>query len=463
MPSTTEIADVAILGGGPGGYVAALVAAQRGARVVLIERERLGGTCLNVGCIPTKVLTTAADLLLGMRKAGEFGLECEHTSVDSSVLQSYKKKTVDQLVDGVEHLLRARRVEIVRGEAQLARPGLLTVSQSGMISELAANHIILAPGSVTADLPIEGRNLPGVITSTEALSLDRIPNRLVVIGGGVIGLEFACIFQAFGSRVTVLEMTSTLLPGATDEPMARRLQAILTRRGMVIQVNATVQGITTVRDVLQVHAGELVFEADYVLVATGRWPNTSALHNLGLRMSGRAIAVDQQMSTNLTNVWAVGDAVGGLMLAHKAMMEGRVAAENITGGCRRADYRSVPNVIFTRPEIASVGITEVQARSSNLRVKISQFPFSANPRARILGATEGLARLICEAESGRILGVHMLGPHATDLIAEGALAVQMGATADDLAWTTHAHPTLPEAILEASLGFRGAAIHMQSH
>lgn len=459
-----EIADLAILGGGPAGYVAALVAAQRGARVILVERERVGGTCLNAGCIPTKVLTTAADLLARCGTAGDLGLSIPQVSADLSSLMARKKNTVDHLVQGVEHLLRARRVTVIAGEAQLIKPGLLSVSANGIVSEIPAMHILLAPGSITADPPIEGRDLPGVITSTEALVVDAVPARLVVIGGGVIGLEFACIYEALGSQVTVLEMTSALLPGATDEPLARRLRSILQRRGMAIHTGVCVQKIVKVADALKVIAGESTFEANKVLIAAGRWPNTASIDRsgLGLRISGRAIAVDDRMATNLPDVWAAGDAVPGPMLAHKAMMEGRVVAENMTGGSRRADYRSVPNVIFTRPEIASVGLTEAQARANSIEIKVSQFPMSANPRARILGETEGVVRLICETRNGRVLGVHLMGPHVTDWIAEGALAVQMSATADDLAWTTHAHPTLPEAMLEAALGFRNAAVHMQS-
>jgi dihydrolipoamide dehydrogenase len=459
-----ENADIAVLGGGPAGYVAALVAAQRGARVTLVERQRLGGTCLNVGCIPTKVLTTAADLLARCRTAGDLGLSIPQVSADLSCLMARKQNTVDQLVQGVEHLLRARRVTVIAGEAQFIKPGLLSVSANGIVSEIPARHILLAPGSITAYPPIEGRDLPGVITSTEALIVDAVPARLVVIGGGVIGLEFACIYEALGSQVTVLEMTSALLPGATDEPLARRLQSILQRRGMAIHTGVCVKKIVKVADALKVIAGESTFEADKVLIAAGRWPNTASIvhSGLGLRISGRAIAVDDRMATNLPDVWAAGDAVPGPMLAHKAMMEGRVVAENMTGGSRRADYRSVPNVIFTRPEIASVGLTEAQARATGLEIKVSQFPMSANPRALILGETDGVVRLICEKGSGRMLGVHLMGPHVTDWIAEGALAVQTGATADDLAWTTHAHPTLPEAMLEAALGFRDAAVHMQS-
>lgn len=279
---------------------------------------------------------------------------------------------------------------------------------------------------------------------------------------------FACIYEALGSRVTILEMMPKLLPGGTDEAIAKRLAAILRRRGVGLHLGAMVKGIEAAGDGLRVtFAKGDVLEgavADRVLVATGRLPNTTdgALGELELRMSGRAIAVDGRMATNLPDVWAIGDAVGGLMLAHKAMVEGRVVAENVTGGDRTVDYRSVPNVVWSRPEVASVGLTEAQARAAGALVKVSQFPFSANPRARILGEVEGLVKMVCEATTGQVLGMHLMGPQVTELVAEAALAVQLGATADDVAWTTHAHPTLPEAVLEAALGFRDATIHFHS-
>jgi dihydrolipoamide dehydrogenase len=263
-------------------------------------------------------------------------------------------------------------------------------------------------------------------------------------------------------------MTPSILPDGSDEAIAKRLHMVLRRRGMQIQTSTVVKRIERIGESLRVFAEtagtETATDCERVLIATGRWPNTQGMGfaELGLRMNGRAIAVDERLATNLPSVWAVGDAIGGWMLAHKAMVDGRVAAENATGGQRPVDYRSVPNVIFTRPEVAGVGLTEAQARTQGARVKVTQFPFSANPRARILGESDGVVRLLCEVGSGRILGVHMLGPHVTDLIAEGALAVQTGATADDLAWTTHAHPTLPEAMLEAALGFRDAAIHIHT-
>lgn len=469
MSISNEHVDIAVLGGGPGGYVAALDAARRGARVVLVEKEQVGGTCLNVGCIPTKALATTAELLVRSKQANAFGLSIPEVAVDLPALMNYKRSVVNQLVGGVEQLLKARRVALVRGTARMTKPDTLVVDGvQDSPQEITANHIILAPGSIPAAPPIDGRDLPGVMTSTGAMDIDTVPPRLVVIGGGVIGLEFACIYEALGSQVTVLEMASSILPEGTDEAIAKRLQIILRRRGMAIQTGVTVQRIERAGDTLRVFTvaagGEASFEGERVLVATGRWPNTQGMgfEEVGLRMKGRAIAVDERMAANLPNVWAIGDAVGGWMLAHKAMVEGRVAAENVMGGQREIDYRSVPNVIFTRPEVASVGLTEAQARNAGAEVKVSQFAFSANPRARILGESDGLVRLVCEADSGEILGAHMMGPHVTDLIAEVALAVQMEATADDLAWATHAHPTLPEAMLEAALGFRNAAIHMHS-
>ena len=468
-----DLCDVAILGAGPGGYVAALRAAQLGANVTLVEKERVGGTCLNVGCIPTKALTTSAELLVKARQADGLGVSIPEAAPNLPSLMAHKQGVVDNLVSGVEQLLRKRQITLVEGEGRLVRPDTVRVtSATGNVVEILARHVILAPGSVTARPPIPGLDLSGVMTSTEALDIAKVPEQLVVVGGGVIGLEFACIYEALGSQVTVLEMMPTLLPGVTDDSLAKRLALILRRRGMVIHTGVTVEVIEPAKSGLRVifagAKGKDAVEGERVLVAVGRWPNTDdlGLAEFGVKMNGRAIAVDEHLGTNLPNVWAIGDAVGGMMLAHKAMVDGRVVAENVMGGKRAVDYRSVPSVVFTRPEIASVGLTEAEARARGAdglpQFKVTKFPFSANPRSQILGETEGQIRLVCEVGSGRVLGVHVMGPHATDLIAEGALAVQVGATADDLAWTTHAHPTLPEAMLEAALGFRDATIHFHS-
>jgi dihydrolipoamide dehydrogenase len=436
----------------------------------VIENQRVGGTCLNIGCIPTKALTTSTELLLKVRRAHEFGLAISSAAPDLPALMAYKLGTVDALVGGVEHLLKRAGVILLRGTGELVAPDTLLVQpDTGDAMSVSASRVILAPGSITARPPLPGLDLPGVITSTDALEISDVPARLIVVGGGVIGLEFACIYEALGSQVTILEMMSTLLPGGTDEGLTQRLALLLRRRGMSIVTGANVEEIAsaggglaaTYRDA----KGALTrIEGDRVLVATGRWPNTDGLGlaEVGVKMDGRAIDVDEHLATSVPNVWAVGDAVRGPMLAHKAMVDGRVAAENACGGSRAVDYRSVPNVVYTRPEVATVGLTEAQARQAGADVKVSQFPFSANPRARILGETDGLVKLVCEAGTGVVLGVHLMGPHATDLIAEGALAVQVGATADDLAWTTHAHPTLPEAILEAALGFSDATLHFST-
>lgn len=281
----------------------------------------------------------------------------------------------------------------------------------------------------------------------------------------MIGLEFASIYEALGSQVTILEMMPALLPSATDESLTKRLAMMLRRRGITIHLRAQVEAIEKSAGALEVQfsgiKGRATVSGNRVLVAVGRWPNTDSLtlKRFGIRLDGRAIAVDETLATEADDVWAIGDAIGGWMLAHSAMEEGRIAAENALGGKHTVDHRSVPNVIFTRPEIASVGLTESQARDQGIEVVVGQFPFSAVPKARILGEGEGLVKLVCKAGSGKVLGVHLLGPHATDLIAEGALAVQLGATAEDLAWTTHAHPTLPEAMLEAALDFSKNAIH----
>lgn len=462
--------DLAILGGGPGGYVAALRAAQLGERVVLIERERVGGTCLNIGCIPTKALTTAAEVLLKAKRARDFGIAISAATPDLPALMAYKQSTVDTLVQGVEYLLQEAGVALWHGEGHLIAPTTIQFRRNtGETVTVTARQVILAPGSITARPPIPGQDLPGVITSTAALDIQELPPHLVVIGGGIIGLEFACIYEALGSQVTVLEMLPVLLASGTDEALARRLALLLRRRGINVITGAEVQSIEASGDRLTVtyrNTQGMVAQVagERVLLAVGRWPNTEnlGLAELGVNRNGRAIAVDEYLATTVPGVWAIGDAIGGMMFAHKAMVDGRIVAENIHGARRKVDYRSVPKVIFTRPEVASVGLTENEARRQGADLKIAQFPFSANPRARILGETDGLVKLVCEAGSGRILGVHLMGPHATELIAEGALAVQTAATADDLAWTTHAHPTLTEAILETALGFHDATLHFHA-
>ena len=301
---------------------------RRGARVVLIEKQRVGGTCLNAGCIPTKVLTSVTELLVRAKQAGDFGLSIPQAAVDLPALMAYKRKTVEQLVGGVEQLLKARRVRLIHGEARLVKPDTISIEDGkGGREEVSAQRIILAPGSVTATPPIAGSSLLGVLTSTGALDIETVPARLVVVDGGVVGLEFACIYEALGSKVTVLEMTPGILSGATDEVIAKRLQVLLRRRGLEVQTGTVVQRIEQAGAALRIFgqsagAGSAT-DCDRVLIATGRWPNTQGMGfaELGLRMNGRAIAVNERLATNLPNVWAAGDAIGGWMLAHKAMVD----------------------------------------------------------------------------------------------------------------------------------------------
>jgi len=459
-----ELYDLAVIGGGPGGYVAALRAAQLGGRVVLVEKQWVGGTCLNIGCIPTKALMSSAEAYLGAQHGESFGFAAGKVTPNWSRMLQRKQEIIAGLVSGVERLLKDRAVKLIRGVGRVCRPGEVEVTLSdGSTTMVTARQLILANGSVSAQLPLPGTDLPGVITSTEALALPDIPQSMVIVGGGVIGVEFAALFHALGSRVSIIEMLPTLLPGQTDDAISKRLLTLFKQRGIEVRTNSPVQCIEQTED------GQLLVRfggtkpgtttGQYVLIAVGRWPYTGGLEALDLRRQGRAIWVDERLATSLPGVYAIGDLVPGPMLAHVAMVEGRVAAENALGGNRKMDYRSTPNVIFTMPEVASVGLTEAQAREQGADVKVTQFPLRANARAQTLEECDGLVKLVCETGSGRILGMHLMGPRVTELIAEGALAVQLGATADDLAWTIHGHPTLSEAVLEAALGWSDSMIH----
>ena len=467
MTDTKERFQIVVVGGGPGGYVAAIRAAQLGARVALVEKDRVGGTCLNVGCIPTKALITSAELYQEALRGDVFGVDVEQVRPNLARMMEHKRAVVEGLVSGVVGLLEANGVTVFEGVGHLLSPREVeVVKESGERTILEAKSLVIATGSVPAELPVEGADLPGVLTSTEALEIGHVPETLVVVGGGVIGLEFAGFFNALGTKVTVLEMLPTLLPGACDEELCRRLLPLLRRQGVEVQTNTRVVKFTRsetggVEVIFERADGQGKASAEFALVATGRWPYTDGLgvDELGIRRDGRAIGVDERLQTSLPGVYSIGDVIGGYMLAHVASVEGRVAAENALGHQRTMDYRSVPNVVFTNPEVASVGLTEAEAREEGYQIKVGKFPFSANARAQTLESPQGIVKLVCEEASGRVLGMHVLGTRASDLIAEGALAVQVGATADDLAWTTHAHPTLPEAVLETALGVVGQSIH----
>jgi len=457
-----EQKDVVVIGGGPGGYVAAIHAAHLGAQVALIEKDRLGGTCLNRGCIPTKALVRSAEVFLEARRADEFGVETGSVRANLPRIMAHKKKVVDALVSGVEQLVKANKVSLHHGTGRLLSPHLVKVNNA----EIAAKNIIIATGSESALLPVDDLSLPGVMTTDGILELEELPESLVIIGGSHVGVEFASIFNALGTKVTIVKRRPLLLE-PIDEEIGRRFAQLLPRQGIGVITGAAVKAIrrdgSLLRVVWDAPEGEQGVSGQMVLVATGRRPYREGLgcSELGLKTEGSAITVNECLETNINGIYAIGDVLGKHMLAHVASYEGEIAAENAVGRRRRADYRAVPTCVFTYPEIAGVGITEQDAKDSNIPHKVSKFPFAACGRAVAMGETAGMVKVICHAGDGKVLGVHIMGPHAGDLIAEGVLAIQLGATARDLAHTIHAHPTLPEAVQETAMGLLEGAIHFR--
>jgi dihydrolipoamide dehydrogenase len=457
-----EQKDVVIIGGGPGGYVAAIHAAHLGAEVALIEKDRLGGTCLNRGCIPTKALVRSTEVFLEAKRADEFGVEIGSVKANLPQIMARKKKVVDTAVSGVEQLIKVNRVSLHHGTGRLVSPRLVKVNTT----EIRAKKIIVATGSKSTLLPVDGLGLPGVITTDDILELEELPESLVVIGGSHVGVEFASIFNALGTKVTIVKRRPLLLE-PVDGEIGRRFAQLLPRQGIRVITGAAVKAIlrdgSLLRVVWDTPEGEQGVNGQMVLMATGRQPYSEELgwSELGLKMEHGAISVNEYLETNIEGVYAIGDVLGRHMSAHVASYEGEIATENALGRRRQADYRAVPTCVFTYPEIAGVGITEQDARDSNTPHKVSKFPFAACGRAIAMGETVGMVKIICHAHDGKVLGVHIMGPHAGDLIAEGALAIQLGATAKDLAHTIHAHPTLPEAVRETAMGLLDGAIHFR--
>ena len=452
--------DVVILGGGPGGYVAALRAAQLGAKTAIVEKDRLGGTCLVRGCIPTKALLQSSELYSLAKGGAEFGLVTDSIAFDWSVAQKRKTAVVDQLVKGVEGLLKAGGVTTFRGAARLTGKGTVTVGND----VIKAKDIVIATGSAISRIPLKGAE--HTIDSDQILELKDVPKRLAVIGGGVVGMEFAAMFAALGSKVTVLEMLPQVLP-MVDADLVNVYTKHLAGIGGAIHTNSKVAEVVKSKGGLQVRFSEGgeggALDADQVLLAVGRSPYTEGLgaEAAGVKLERGRVVVDAQLRTTASGVWAIGDVIGGIMLAHVASYEGICAVENIAGnGNRTPDYHAAPNCIYTDPEIAHVGLGEKEARDKGLDIKVGRFPFAASGRALTLGQSEGFAKVIAEAGSGKILGAHIIGPRATDLIAEATLAIQNGLTMEQLDLTIHAHPTLPESLMEAALAAQGRAIHI---
>ena len=454
--------DIVVIGGGPGGYVAAIHAAHLGAKVAVVEKDRLGGTCLNRGCIPTKTLVRSVEVLLEAKRADEFGIEIGNVKANFQKIMARKSNIASQLVSGVEQLMKLNKISVYRGAGHILSPHLAKVNDE----EIATRKIIIATGSESALLPILGLELPGVLTTDDILELKELPESLVIIGGSYVGVEFASIFNVLGTKVTIVKRRPLRLE-PVDEEIGRRFAQTLPRQGIKVKIGAAVKAIKRNGAVLEVvwdtPEGEQGVEGQMVLMATGRRPYTEelGLSELGIKMDGRAIVVNERLETNIKDIYAIGDVLGKNMLAHVASYEGEVAADNALGHPRQADYQAVPSCFFTQPEIAGVGITEKEANDGGIPHKVSKFPFSASGRAVAMGETMGMVKMICNADNGRVLGIHIMGPHASELIAEGVLAMQLGATAEDIAHTIHAHPTLPEAVRETAMGQLYGSIHFQ--
>src|SRR5437899_530478 len=452
--------DVVGIGGGPGGYVGALRAAQLGARTAIVEKDRMGGTCLVRGCIPTKALLQSSELYTLARAGEPFGLVADKIAFDWSAAQKRKTSVVDQLVKGVEGLLKAGGVSSFKGAARLVGEGVVDVGGD----HLQAKDIVIATGSAIARIPLPGADL--TIDSDQILELKEVPRRLAVIGGGVVGMEFAAMFAALGSKVTVLEMLPQVL-AMVDADLVNVYTKHLAGLGGEVHTNSKVSKVVKQNGGLQVQfstgAEGGAADADQVLLAVGRVPYTDGLdaEKAGVKLDRYRVVVDEHLHTDADGIWAIGDVIGGIMLAHVASYEGVCAVENITGHASRTpDYHAAPNCVYTDPEIAHVGLGEKEAKEKGLDIKVGKFPFVASGRALTLGQSEGFAKVIADAGSGKILGAHIIGPRATDLIAEATLAIQNGLTMDQLDLTIHAHPTLPESLMEAALAAQGRAIHI---
>jgi dihydrolipoamide dehydrogenase len=469
--------DLVIIGSGPGGYVCALRAGQLGLRTALVEQDAsLGGTCLNVGCIPTKALLHAADLLTEARRARDFGLALGgEPQVDMAALQSYRGRVVTKNTKGVDFLMRKNRVEVVRGHGKLAGPGKVAVTAGGATRTLAARHVVLALGSAARTLPgfdFDGRR---VISSTEALTLDRVPPRLAILGAGAVGVEFASIYGRFGSQVTLIELLPRVLP-LEDEEVSAELERAFRRQGIAVMTGTRAEKLDRGAgdgEPLAVHVRgsdgkEQAVGCDLLLVAVGRGPASqgAGLEEAGVALEKGYVRVDERLQTSVPGVHAIGDLVtvpgrAHPQLAHLASHEGIFVAEHLAGlDPRPIDYDLVPSCTYCAPEVASVGLSEAEAKRRGVEVKVGRFPFSANSKASILLESLGFVKIVADAKYDQVLGVHIIGPRATELIAEGVTALRLESTSEEIHRAIHAHPTLSEAVMEAAHGVAGHPIHI---
>ncbi len=460
---------VVVIGAGPAGYVCAIRLAQLGQQVTVVEKDALGGTCLNVGCIPSKAMIAAGALLERIRRASVMGITAQSVKLDLERLVAWKGEVVNRLTSGVGGLFKNHRIEHVKGRARLADARTVKVETESGERSLACDDIVLATGSVPK--PLEGFEFgEAVWSSTEALAPARIPAHLLVIGGGYIGLELGFLYRKLGSEVTVVEFTGGALPGQ-EKDCVRLIERSLKQKGLKLLTRTAAKSYESRGEKLLVKVERLegaakgadTIECDQILCTVGRVPLSAGLglEAIGLQPDRKGfVPVDGQRRTSILNVYAIGDLAGEPMLAHKGSREGLVVAAVIAGQKEEYDARCVPAVIFTDPEMASVGLSEEEAAQQGRELKVGQFPFAANGRALSLLEPEGFVKIVADAATDEVLGVHMVGPDVTELVAEAALAIEMGATAEDIARTIHAHPTLPEAVMEAAEAVHKLAVHI---
>ncbi|QDT34501.1 dihydrolipoyl dehydrogenase [Thalassoglobus polymorphus] len=457
--------DLVVIGAGPGGYVAAIRAAQLGKKVAIVEKEKqLGGTCLRVGCIPSKALLESSHLYenaqVGMK---DRGVTFSKVQLDLAAMMKHKSGVVDTLAGGIDGLMKKNKIERLVGHGKLTGKGQVTISSRGEEVQVEADQILLATGSVPASLP--GMSIDGeyVGSSTEALKYDEVPKQMVVIGGGVIGLELGTVWRRLGSQVTVLEYMDRILPGL-DSEIAKEALKLFKQQGLEFQLGAKVTGVKINRKTVDVLIdGQEPLRCEKVLMAVGRRPNTGSLglEEAGVEVDQRGfVKVNSRYQTSAPGVFAVGDLIGGAMLAHKAEEEGIACVEQLFSSYGHVNYNAIPSVVYTDPEIASVGKTEDELKESGIEYRKGSFPFMANGRARASGHLEGKVKILADAKTDRVLGVHIIGANAGELIAECVAAIEFGASSEDIARTCHAHPTLSETIKEAALAVDKRTIHM---
>ena len=454
--------ELAIIGAGPGGYVAGIRAGQLGIKTIIIEKNYLGGVCLNVGCIPTKALLHASEILLNIKNSSKMGIEINDLKLDIKKLNSWKNSIIDKLVSGINFLLKNYNVEVIFGEAKFIDEKTLLVKTKNGDIKIVSKYIIIATGSRPSELPNIKRDGNFVWNSDDAVALKEIPKKLLIIGAGAVGLEFASIYSRLGSDIMVIEIANQILPGIDNE-CATTLKRALEKQNIKIFTNSKVIGYKENVFEIEIEGNVKSFEFDKVLLAVGRKPNVENLNleSVGISLNEKGfIKVNKKLQTNVENIYAIGDVIGQPLLAHKASKEGITAVEIIAGIESEYDVKYIPSVVYTNPELASVGLSEEEAKKKGYKIKIGKFPISANGKALSMNITDGLAKIITNEENDEILGIHIVSPEASSLISEGTLAMESYLTSEDIALTTHPHPSISEILMEAAENVKKKAIHI---